>query len=233
MNSMSCSYADGCSFCREMGGKPEESRFSKLIHDDLDRRFLWKTENFVVVPGIGHLTHGYVLVRSRSHYLSICSLPPVLIAELTQLRNDVATTLGRIFNSDVISFEHGSVSETRKGAGCTDHMHLHILPVPALLKPRLSAMVELKRINGFEDLYAYRDAGTPYVFYAENLSDQFVFESTLLPKQFMRRIVASAFGREMDWDWRQGVDTEGRAIEPQLLETIEMIERSRCAESKL
>lgn len=228
MNSTSCSYMDGCSFCREIGGRPEQSRFQRLIPDDLERRFLWKTENFVVVPGIGHLTRGYVLIRSRSHYLSICTLPPEVLGELSQLRNEVVSALGRIFNSDVISFEHGSVSETRKGAGCTDHMHLHILPVPALLHPGLSGMVELKKIRGFEKLYGYREAGKPYIYYAENLTDEFVFESTLLPKQFMRRIVASSFGRDSDWDWRQGVDEEGRATEPQVLETIEMIERSRA-----
>ncbi|UIJ83174.1 HIT family protein [Rhizobium leguminosarum] len=215
----------GCSFCREFNAASEESRFYNLFHGEIKRRFLWETENFVVVPGIGHLQKGYVLIRSKDHYQSIAFLPLNLTQELAALRLDVITNIETIFGGNIICFEHGAVAPDLRGAACTEHLHLHILPCPSL-RPTLREAVNLRPVEDLSSLGEYVARREPYILYGER-TELFSFESQYLPKQFMRRRVAAALGRPGDWDWREGVNERGQATEPEIIETVKLIEQHK------
>lgn len=89
---------------------------------------LLESPNFVVLPSLGALVEGWVLLVPKQHFLSMGALPDSLIPEMQDLKRSVCAFLQDTYGT-ASAFEHGPGQKERK-VGCgVDHAHLHILPV--------------------------------------------------------------------------------------------------------
>ena len=68
---------NNCVFCEEF-----QCQSFILKNEDFGNRVLYETENFKVLPGLGHIMEGYLLIVSKDHYISVGELPGKLFKEL-------------------------------------------------------------------------------------------------------------------------------------------------------
>jgi diadenosine tetraphosphate (Ap4A) HIT family hydrolase len=201
-----------CEFCDEFGGGVNNGFYARY-QDCPKTRILLSTENFYVVPSVGQLVDGYLLVLPKDHYTTLDELTTELVAELADTSERVRAALSEIYGS-CVCFEHGARGPLNGGCGIY-HAHLHIVPLSGISDPAES----LKLKFPFAELVHLREIGhrsaslSSYLFYQDSDARLYLFDTGPLPSQYMRKLLADAL-RTQDWDWR----TAGR--EERLLATI-------------
>ena len=135
------SYLDGCVFCDSrhdvFGNTPE---FKRLAGSEVSSRKLFETENFVVLPSVGQIVEGYLLIMPKSHATSIANMDLELFDELEYVYAQTEKILETNYSRPIF-FEHG-VCRTGYdyfNGCCVDHAHIHAVPV------QVDVAEELKR----------------------------------------------------------------------------------------
>lgn len=188
-----------CDFCKELNSN--EAFFNDWASNRLSNRIISESKNFVLIPAIGQLIKGHVMIVSKKHFTSISSLSEDLVYELTEFFNVVKQKISDIYSNNIVFFEHGVPNDIGCNGGCgVYHLHLHCLPVYS----NNNILVDLlgdesfNRINDFSGLLnSYRS----YLLIIDNNKKFFVKEIEWLESQFMRKYIASKLQIE-DWDWR-------------------------------
>jgi len=105
-----CRFEEECTFCNEFVGNLEKTLFYQVIGNKVRSRILKETNNFVVIPTVGQIIEGYLLIMPKKHYLSVGHLPDSFYPELESLYYETKNILIKYYASPVFFFEHGSVS---------------------------------------------------------------------------------------------------------------------------
>lgn len=180
-------------------------------------RVLFESENFVVFPSLGQIVEGYLLIASKKHYIGIGEVPKEQYQELEKIQEKVKKVLIENYKTPLF-FEHGSISEGKKGGCCIIHAHIHAVPVKMDLLPELQKHFPCKKIKTFDSLKNQFEAKIPYFFYESNFQDRYLFEvPQIVPSQYIRQIIATKIGKPERWDWKTyyGID--------ELLKTVEKL----------
>jgi len=152
-----------CDFCDELNGG-KNNTFARVYEGRLQSRIVVRTESFAVVPSMGQLSEGHLLILPKVHRLSLGHLTENERRELATVRERVYTALTMLSGTPVW-FEHGCVGESTGGCGIY-HAHLHAvpvrrdLPIPARLRREF---VEHRGVN-FDALRRRIETGKPYLF---------------------------------------------------------------------
>jgi len=206
-----------CDFCNEFCGRPDNA-FHRLYAGGPATRVLFQSENFAVIPSLGQIVEGYLLVLPRRHYKALGDLERVDFDELSTVSIRVGEVLAKEYGPCVF-FEHGTRAEGVGGCGIY-HAHLHAVPVDAALNPigilkeryPYEEMTDLGEINR-------RSAGLDcYLFYQDLDTKRYLFKTGPLPSQYLRKVIAEAAGEQI-WNWRE-VGREAR-----LLTTMQRVSR--------
>lgn len=166
---------------------------------------LYETKHFAVVPSLGSLVTGWLLIVARPKALSMASLDEVLLAELDELKSLVHDTLRANFGQ-VAVFEHGPVL-TGTEIGCSvDQAHLHLVPTELGLvegaNRLLGRRLEWKPSQGLFEVKAMLSNRRPYL-YVEQKNSCMSVDASELPSQLFRRVLAESLGVPERYDWRQ------------------------------
>lgn len=199
-----------CDFCDEFSGGQENvyaRRYgpsSRLLIDG----------PFRVLPTLGQLAEGHLLILPSGHLRALADLSYGRIQQMESLCRQVRLALTNVYG-DCIFFEHGIRSKGSGGCGI-DHAHMHAVPVQAdgvlnLLAKKFNG----NRIGSLADVKALTSS---YLFFESASTERHVFlVDSSLPSQYMRRLVAETIGKA-DWDWRRsGREPELRATMHRLL----------------
>ena len=205
-----------CSFCAEIDdvGVPLHQ---EMIPDSPRKRILIESEGFVVVPSIGPLSVGHLLIVPRAHVLGTLHLGSERVAECDGLVSTCVRRLRSLYSSSILLFEHGSaLAGTRRSSACVEHAHLHVLPGPRAFVLRVQAWLRGSRAG--RDLTSVRGLveADAYLLVGEANSELCVAPSPVgIPSQFLRQHYALAAGTINQWDWRSspGKDLFLRTIE--------------------
>lgn len=207
-----------CEFCLELSDQ-RNSRFKQIYGESVGSRIVVAQNGLAVMPTIGQLFKGSLLILPTEHIETIAQLPFSTLQGLEIILNDVQKIIGRL--GTTVLFEHGAKCTT--GASCgIYHAHLHVVPVPThvacmdVLPSRaktagtlIEAFQQLKQ----SDVYLlFRDTADRVAFLEPDDSDNEIYKS-----QYFRRALADHFGLTADWDWRTYVRKE-----PLLLETLNL-----------
>lgn len=192
-----------CEFCKELKG--DESYFSNLYRKYIKSRVIIETPNFVVIPSIGQIVEGYLLIVSREHYTSVGALSTEKIQELEEVMRRIKKLFISIYDKKPIFFEHGVPCDDENRGGCgIYHLHVHAVPLENqmnLLK-RISEDFSFKRIWSILELRDIISRNKSYLLYVNQKGEMWVAENDYFPSQYMRRILAKAIGEKV-WDWRK------------------------------
>ena len=169
-------------------------------------RPLAETPHFVVVPSLGALVEGWLLVVPKEHYISMGAMPNELRAEADSLVPEVREFLRSSYNSPVVEFEHGP-SAALHGTGCgVDHAHLHLVPLACDLlrgvEPFVHSSVEWKPCTWAERIAAF-ERGWDYLYLKPEGKPGLIAVSDDFGSQVFRRAIAAQLGRANEFSWRE------------------------------
>jgi len=202
-----------CDFCDEFAGG-QQNAYAQY-YGKLRNRSILVTVRFRVVPTLGQLVEGHLLIVPTEHSCALADLPDDQIQELENLSQDLRGVLRSTYGQCVF-FEHGI--RTLGSGGCgIDHAHLHAVPLAAegvlpVLKDRFGGC-------GLQSLKEIRRAvpqDSSYLFFEDSSQRRHAFAVEHLPSQYLRKLIAQEIGKA-DWDWRQC------GYEPELISTIERL----------
>jgi diadenosine tetraphosphate (Ap4A) HIT family hydrolase len=198
-----------CTFCAELKTLSGRAPWNE---------FLIETENFAVVPSLGALVEGWLLIVSKNHYISMGALPPRLRGEVDELERRVSSLLESQYEKPVSVFEHGP-SAPKHGTGCgVDHAHLHLLPLDcdllSLAEPFIPKSTEWKNSGWEERSDAYR-VGLDYLYLKTDERDGLLAVSEDFGSQVFRKAISSYLGVPEEYSWREHprISTVSRTIE--------------------
>lgn len=200
-----------CEFCQELQGLPG-NRFGAMYAGIAASRIVAQTEHFVVLPTIGQLCAGSLLILPRVHKETCAELQRTQQEGLAAILKRVTTTI-RQFGWPVF-FEHGAKCHTGGSCGIY-HAHLHVVPLPALVEPRELFPEHVKAATSIQDaLEALKDSEHYLLIGSE---DGVVFASVdSLPSapvsQHFRRRLRYRFSLSKHWDWRETAGPESELL---------------------
>lgn len=166
---------------------------------------LHSTDDYVVIPALGSLVQGYVLLVSKQHHESVASLEKQDASVLEQQLDEILNLVKNI-SSNWIVFEHGSTQPTGLKSCCVGHLHLHLLPLDlhlaADLSERLSSpLIPVDSISHIPELIGGQSCN--YLFVRDVDGKQYLVKPQIYPSQYVRQVIAANIGIPQLWDWRE------------------------------
>ena len=189
-----------CDFCNEFSGSSENS-FARIYGARPATRSLFRSEEFAVVPSLGQIVEGYLLVLPVRHFKALGDLPGPLLEEFAGICKKIAGKLMDQYGP-CIFFEHGTRSEGMGGCGIY-HAHLHATPLAEISDPVSTLKLRFPYIE-LADLGEISEQSaklSSYLFYQDSNARLYLFDTGPLPSQYMRKVLANSIEGE-DWDWR-------------------------------
>lgn len=186
-----------CALCKALKN-PRKDKFWNIP--------LFQTDHFWVLPSLGAMVDGWLLIVPKEHYLCMGEVPETLEAEFSELRHQVVDRLKAFYNKPVVSFEHGP-SRILKRTGCgVDHAHVHFVPfagdIVKLAQPYVgnrsgwySATPERMR-----EAYA---AGLDYLYADSPGREAVMVTSREFSSQVFRRAIADSLQISNEYQWRE------------------------------
>ncbi len=197
---------DGCSFCEELLDPhyitlPAAKEFFQEFR--YNKRILIETGGFFVVPSLGALVPGHVLILPKRHYYSVGEIADTDLAQFELLTQRVQSLLLRLYGS-CSSFEHGCVEGVGKAGACIDHAHLHMLPLKTDLREGIqSRFGPGAEIHRFSELGQYVSQQIPYLYYRSPNGSSRAYEALQAPSQFFRQLIYATAHTTAPWDWKK------------------------------
>lgn len=158
---------------------------------------LFETPNYIVMPCIGPLVPGHLMVVSRGHFPSLGAMGTFAIAEYELLAKRLRAAA--IFSTGALEAEHGGTT-TDCGGACVLHTHIHWLPGLGGYDEAFEGVLPAATEAGSE-IASITKLSVPYVSLRGTTGRLFVYVATELPSQVLRQLICSQLGRQ-DWDWR-------------------------------
>ena len=192
---MNSAARQDCAFCDKFGNLETHSRAwydAELLHSG----------EFVVVPALGALAAGHLMILTRSHYPNMGCLLEGDLMRLSSLLRRIRDVVSAAYG-DVVAFEHGPALSAYGGGSCIDHAHLQVLPlsVSGDLLPRLSEKCDFRPMDDISVLSQIGLRNLPYVFFQDQRERMFICQPANVPSQYLRRVIAEELGRPDQWDY--------------------------------
>lgn len=189
-----------CCFCTELA-KKTTTDFFRIYKGSPSSRSIAQTDNFVILPTIGQLTEGYLLIVTKKHYPSMGHLTSSELQDLEELKQKISAILSSVYSKPIF-FEHGPAVEGVGGCGVY-HAHLHVVPVAKFIN-LLDNLISFngKTIKTLASLCKKIARGESYLFYEDQKGVKYLFDGEGVPSQFFRKILAKKIGKT-SWDWKR------------------------------
>jgi len=154
---------------------------------------------------LGAFVEGYSLLVCKPHVLSTAALAHEVIAELEELLAVTIERLSEVYQTGIVVFEHGSMSSVCHAGSCVTHQHLHLIPahLPDLPKKLETQFEKIPTIKLLSDLLVLQASQTPYIWYRTSIGASATYKAPILPRQYMRQVIAAELGGGYEWDWRR------------------------------
>lgn len=177
-----------CPLCAAVVGQPDKERRVYDTH-------LLSSENFVVIPAVGPITAGHIMVVSRGHFPNLASMGNGGFHEYELLTEKIRQK--RPYSEGhLLEAEHGSSADASGGA-CISHVHVNLVPGLGSFANVLDETLPQLSTDG--DLTASVPSNAPYIF-MRGAGMTRLYEARDVPSQLIRRVILERMGRN-DWDW--------------------------------
>lgn len=197
-----------CHLCGQIAGDRRRDLIAQLLPGaPYVRRVVADSDSFAVIPSLGPLADGHLLVCPRHHLRRFADTPVEVHAEYAELRRHIVTALTETYGRAVHVFEHGMAC-AHGGALCTvDHAHVHFVPLPDHVPALDPGDGDWREFDGRLDTLAALTGGRAYISYEPpgGTPRLAVDAGARFESQYMRRLIASATGGP-DWNWRARPD---------------------------
>ena len=185
----------------------ENGKFRKYHSKEFYNEILFESDSFVVIPTLGSLVEGWLVIVPKKEYLSLqCIDNDSLLIELEKFSKAVGEIIVKEFGY-VTMFEHGAVQPERK-IGCgVDFAHLHLVPINFDLIQGLNRFLhieyEWKNVSGLKNAISSTKKGVEYLFVSDYLGNSYVTQNEIFSSQLFRKVIASYLNVPDKFDWKQ------------------------------
>ncbi len=193
-----------CEFCKELAGE-EKTYFNDIYKGVLNSRITRLSPEFSVVPTIGQLLSGWLMLITNEHCDNFASLSlekQVIAMKQIHKLQDILFS-----DTPTVIFEHGVEACSGRGCGIY-HAHVHIVPLPNLIK--VEQLVHNQKGDEYKSpIEAWQNASncSEYLMVTDSYNKTTLFENVtddrLFPSQFCRMRIVDLFGLPKPWDWRK------------------------------
>lgn len=174
-----------------------------FCNDEMIPKIFFKTKYFKVIPSIGPLKEGHLLIITKKHFTSIAKIPLMYFHDLKKIYSITRNLLSKLY-SEPIFFEHGTNTMINYSGQSIVHAHIHILPASINLSNKLRQCFLEKKISFLHDLKSRTEKQYDYLFFENNNREKFVYiVKDKLPSQYLRRIIAESLGNGGMWNWKE------------------------------
>jgi diadenosine tetraphosphate (Ap4A) HIT family hydrolase len=179
-----------CELCNAI--MDSESNPNKLYNTKL-----LENEEFIVLPCIGPIILGQVMIVSKLHYSNLASMGNQDIEAYSRLINRIKKT-NPLYNKELLEIEHGA-TETDNAGACIVHAHVHL--VPNFGKHEEVFDDKLEEIMITDNIQEITKIKRSYILVRGMKGYVRIYSATNLPSQFVRRIIFGIVNRN-DWNWQ-------------------------------
>lgn len=177
-------FSKECPFCRKT-----KFNNNKLVNLPTEESVLFENNNVYVQVDIAPLCLGHILIITNNHYLNFFETSNEIKEDVFQLKEIIKKIYKKIYNTDVLFFEHGSAKSGYAGASI-DHAHLHCIPhkfnINESLNKSLGNPIKLDILSSslnFKNEFSY--------IYTENSQEmKLLYKVEKLPSQFLRKLIS-------------------------------------------
>jgi ATP adenylyltransferase len=166
-----------------------------------------ETDNFIVVPSLGSLITGWLLIVPKNFYINFSQLSEGEIGDLNELIKKVENDILPIFGSEYVLFEHGPINVLSK-AGCgVDYAHLHFVPCEFNLKLGLNKYLNLDyswtSLSQLGDITKFKDKESEYLLLKDQAGNFSITFQNEVQSQTFRKVIANYLNAPNDYDWKK------------------------------
>ncbi len=187
------------------------SKFDWIVDRALPRPIqIWDTElgnsmHFSVLPSLGSLVPGWVLVVPRRPMLNLAALNEIETTELRAFVHHLRNLLSGV-SINVFEFEHGA-QETDSSMGCgVDQAHLHVVPLPFdLLDAALedgNQTIQWTDFSGEVDPWPHTPEDHDYLVARDARGRSILGIPSHPTSQWFRKLIARRLERPKQWNYR-------------------------------
>lgn len=183
------------------------TKFRNYHAKEFYNKILFESKNFIVVPSLGALVEGWLLIVPKQEYLSFQYLDSIsLLEELEEFSQQIAQIMTKEYGY-VTMFEHGALqSESTVGCG-VDYAHLHLVPINfdliLGLETFLGTRYDWNIVSGITDALKKKKEKSEYLFYKDYKGNSYIVNDKKIPSQLFRKVIAQYTNQKEKYDWKE------------------------------
>lgn len=190
--------------------------FCNIDKDKIYNKVLAETDNFIVLPALGSLVEGYVLIVSKRHLYNMVELADSEKDEYMELLNKYRYIFNKIYGKYPIIFEHGmSRLDIENGASSVVHAHTHIVNFNFNNEGTVTKELNFEEIEEINNI----DSNKNYIFYISHSGKKYITYNFEKKSQLMRILIAKELGFMDKYNWKEEPFTDN------IIKTIEKLNK--------
>jgi diadenosine tetraphosphate (Ap4A) HIT family hydrolase len=197
-----------CCLCSQIRGDESNDLINRLLPvAPYVRRVSWESQHFAVIPSLGPLAPGHMLLCPKEHMKNMACLPGAYDNELYAAKRALSEKLSDLFGLPVHLFEHGSPKESARVVCTVDHAHLHFVPAEVEVWEEVRNEVRWLSVAPVPRALRSEAGSREYLYYESPDGRAYVTssEDSMFESQYMRRAFARAIGNGSEWNWRDNL----------------------------
>lgn len=168
---------------------------------------VFESENFLVIPSLGSLVEGWLLIVPKKFHLNYSQLSELDFGELEIVISQLGERFLPVFKKDqFVVFEHGPTFENSV-AGCgVDYAHLHWIPTGFDLISGVNTFLKLDfSWQNISELKSIKDQNVneeDYLYLRNQRGEHFLTCQKHIPSQTFRKVIAHYLDMPNSYDWK-------------------------------
>lgn len=192
-----------CNYCKFINND-YQIKNSKNINGN---QIIYSNNSFIVMPTIGEICKGYLLIIPRRHCMSCAEFNQEEVLDFLQVLEDIRYILAETYGNEskLLIWENGTSSSSKgKAIDSIVHTHVHISP-SNLTADDISKRLKLyfKNIKFSTEIQNYGHDNSYLLIHRKNDRWNILNNSGIyIPRQFVRQMLAEEYGVPEEWNWR-------------------------------
>ena len=187
--------------------------FCDIDNSKIENTIIEETEYFYILPTLGSLVDGYILIVTKRHINSMSELNENELIEYKNIIEKYKNLFKKIYNKTPIVFEHGTPNQNSEmKANSVTHAHTHIVNINFSNEKEILEKYNFKQINDFKEI----NKNTNYIKYISNNKIYITYNFPSV-SQLMRILIAEELNYKDKFDWKK------ERFDENIISTIERI----------
>ena len=187
--------------------------FCDMDHSKIENTIIEEKDYFYILPTLGSLVDGYILIVTKRHINSMSELNENELIEYKNIIDKYQNLFKKIYNKTPIVFEHGTPNQNSEmKANSVTHAHTHIVNINFSNEKEILEKYNFKEINDFKEI----NKNMNYIKYISNDKIYITYNFPSV-SQLMRILIAEELNYKDKFDWKK------ERFDENIISTIERI----------